>query len=437
MRRADQLVFSILAGSDTGATPGWMRTMHKVPYTHVRIAFVALLLILLSPGTACAQAQKSAPLGLTPPMGWNSWNTFGCDVDEAMIRQMADAMVASGMKDAGYAYINIDDCWHGKRDADGNIQPDPKTFPSGMKALADYIHARGLKIGLYSDAGNTTCAGRPGSRGHEYQDALTYARWGIDYVKYDWCDTKGISAPAAYTTMRDAIRASGRDMVFSICEWGDNKPWEWAPGIGHAWRTTGDITPCWNCEHNHGSWSSFGVLPILDKQAGLRKHAGPGHWNDMDMMEVGNGMSEEEDRAHFSLWAMLASPLIAGNDLRTMTDATRRILTHRDMIAINQDRLGIQAMKWIDEGEIELFLKPLDNGGYALLVLNRTDDARAYTLDWSSHDMKDDISGRAIEFKKQRFSWRDVWNDNTGSTLTPFSTTIPAHGVVVLRLSPQ
>ena len=271
----------------------------------------------------------------------------------------------------------------------------------------------------------------------EYQDALTYARWGIDYVKYDWCDTMGISAPAAYTTMRDAIRASGRDMVFSVCEWGDNKPWEWAPGIGHAWRTTGDITPCWNCEHNHGSWSSFGVLPILDKQAGLRKYAGPGHWNDMDMMEVGNGMSEEEDRAHFSLWAMLASPLIAGNDLRTMTDATRRTLTHRDMIAINQDRLGIQAMKWIDEGEIELFLKPLDNGGYALLVLNRTDDARVYTLDWSSHDMKDDISRRAIEFKKQRFSWRDVWNDSTGSTSTPFSTTIPAHGVVVLRLSPQ
>ena len=410
-------------------------TTNRLLLLLARLALVLPMALAVSPTPA--QAQKPAQLALTPPMGWNSWNTFGCNVDEAMIRQMADAMVASGMKDAGYQYINIDDCWHGKRDADGVIQPDPKTFPSGMKALADYIHERGLKIGIYSDVGNTTCAGKPGSRGHEYQDALAYARWGIDYVKYDWCDTKGINAPAAYATMRDAIGASGREMVLSICEWGDNKPWEWATEIGHSWRTTGDIGPCWICEQKPEGWSPLGVLQILDKQAGLRQYAGPGHWNDMDMLEVGNGMGEDEDRAHFSLWAMLASPLIAGNDLRSMSDATRRILTHHDMIAINQDRLGVQAMKWIDEGEVQLYLKPLDKGGYALLLLNRGDAPRAYTLDWSSHDMKDDISGRAIDFHTQAFGWRDVWDGGTGSTASALSTTIPAHGVVVVRLTPQ
>lgn len=384
-----------------------------------------------------AAAQKSGQLARTPQMGWNSWNTFGCNVDEKMIRQMADAMVANGMKAAGYEYVNIDDCWHGGRDADGNIQADPKTFPSGMKALADYVHARGLKLGIYSDAGNTTCAGRPGSRGHEYQDALAYARWGIDYVKYDWCDTKGIDPASAYTTMRDAIHATGRPMLFSICEWGDNKPWEWAADVGHSWRTTGDIFPCWRCEHSHGSWSSLGVLPILDKQAGLRKYAGPGRWNDMDMMEVGNGMSEEEDRSHFSLWAMLASPLIAGNDLRSMDEATRRILTHPGMIAINQDRLGIQAMKWLDEGDVEVYIKPLDRGEYAVLFLNRDDVPRDYTLDWAFHGMKDDISNRAIDFTTQRFDWHDVWNGGTGTTGAAFTATLPAHGVAVLRLSPR
>ncbi|MCR6686962.1 alpha-galactosidase Aga27 [Pseudoxanthomonas sp.] len=403
----------------------------------MRVPLHSLLLALALCMPLPALAQKSDQVARTPQMGWNSWNTFGCNVDERMIREMADAMVASGMKDAGYEYINIDDCWHGTRDADGNIRPDPKTFPSGMKALADYVHARGLKLGIYSDAGNTTCAGRPGSRGHEYQDALAYARWGIDYVKYDWCDTKDINPVSAYTTMRDAIARTGRPMLFSICEWGDNKPWEWALDVGHSWRTTGDIYPCWSCEHNHGSWSSLGVLPILDKQAGLRKYAGPGRWNDMDMMEVGNGMTEEEDRAHFSLWAMLASPLIAGNDLRSMGEATRRILTHRGMIAISQDRLGIQAMKWIDEGEVELYLKPLDKGEYALLFLNRGDAAREYTLDWAFHYMKDDISKREIDFGHQRFAWRDVWHGGEGSTAQAFTATLPAHGVVVLRLAPR
>jgi alpha-galactosidase len=384
-----------------------------------------------------AFAQKFDQVGKTPQLGWNSWNTFACDIDEKMIKEMADVMVANGMKDAGYEYINIDDCWHGERDAKGLIQADKKHFPSGIKAVADYVHSKGLKLGIYSDVGNKTCGGKPGSRGHEYQDAITYASWGIDYVKYDWCDSKDLNAKAAYTTMRDAIKSAGRPMLFSICEWGDNKPWEWATDIGHSWRTTGDIDPCWNCEHNHGSWSSWGVLRILDKQEGLRKYAGPGHWNDMDMMEVGNGMTEAEDRSHFSLWAMMASPLIAGNDLRKMPDATRKILTNKEMLAINQDVLGVQAMKWIDDGDVEIFIKPLDKGDYAVLFLNRADYEKTYTHDWAFNEMKDDISKHEIHFEKQFFIWKNVWTSATGETTAKLNLTIPAHDVVVLRLSPK
>ena len=384
-----------------------------------------------------AQAQKFEKMADTPQMGWNSWNTFACEINEQMIRDMADTMVKTGMKDAGYTYINIDDCWHGQRDENGFIQADKTHFPSGIKALADYVHGKGLKISIYSDAGSKTCGGRPGSRGHEYQDAITYANWGIDYVKYDWCDTKDINPKAAYTTMRDAIKSAGRPMLFSICEWGDNKPWEWATDIGHSWRTTGDIDPCWNCEHSHGSWSSWGVLRILDKQEGLRKYAGPGHWNDMDMMEVGNGMNEGEDRAHFSIWAMLASPLIAGNDLRSMSDTTRKILTNKEMIAINQDTLGVQAMKWIDDGDVEVFIKPLDNGEYAIMFLNRSDSTSAYKHDWAFHEMKDDISKHEIFFDKESFTWKNVWTGAKGDTKGKLSMNIPAHDVVVLRLTPK
>jgi alpha-galactosidase len=384
-----------------------------------------------------AHAQKFDELGKTPQMGWNSWNTFACEINEKMIRDMADTMVNTGMKDAGYNYINIDDCWHGQRDKNGFIQADKTHFPSGIKALADYVHSKGLKIGIYSDAGSKTCGGRPGSRGHEYQDAITYASWGIDYVKYDWCDTKDINPKAAYTTMRDAIKSAGRPMLFSICEWGDNKPWEWATDIGHSWRTTGDIDPCWNCEHSHGSWSSWGVLRILDKQEGLRKYAGPGHWNDMDMMEVGNGMTEAEDRSHFSLWAIMTSPLIAGNDLRSMSDTTRKILTNKEIIAINQDPLGVQALKWIDDGDVEIFIKPLDKGEYAVLFLNRADTEKTYVHDWAFNEMKDDISKHEIAFDKQLFNWKDAWTGSTGDTNAKLHLTIPAHDVVVLRLVPK
>jgi alpha-galactosidase len=307
----------------------------------------------------------------TPPMGWNSWNKFQCDINEEIIRRMADAMATNGMKEAGYQYINIDDCWHGQRDAQGFIHPDPEKFPSGMKALADYVHSKGLKLGIYSDAGAKTCGGRPGSRGHEYQDALTYAQWGIDYLKYDWCGCDDLNAKGAYTTMRDALLATGRPIVFSICEWGSNQPWLWGDGVGNSWRTTADITPCFDCTLDHKTWQQLGVLRIIDEQKPLRRYTGPFHWNDPDMLEVGNGMSVSEDRAHFSMWCMLDSPLIAGNDLANMSPDTLSILTNKDVIAVNQDALGIEAFSYATNSMVEFWFKPLANGDWAVCALNR------------------------------------------------------------------
>ena len=263
----------------------------------------------------------------TPPMGWNSWNKFGCNVSEQLIREVADAMVSSGMKDAGYQYVVIDDCWQVARDASGNIVPDPERFKGGMKALADYVHSKGLKFGVYSDAGARTCEGRPASSGFEVEDARMYASWGVDYLKYDWCNSDGVDPKIAYPTMRDALRASGRPILFSMCEWGSNKPWTWARGVSHIWRTTGDI---------QDRWQSF--VRLLDQQVGLEKFAGPGGWNDPDMLEVGNGgMTTPEYRAHFSLWCLLSAPLMAGNDIRKMTPEIHDILTNKDVIAIDQD----------------------------------------------------------------------------------------------------
>ena len=398
------------------------------------IATALLAAAAVTPGAA--HAQKFEGLADTPQMGWNSWNRFGCEISEELIRATADAMVRLGMKDAGYQYINIDDCWHGQRDRDGAITADPVRFPSGIKALADYVHARGLKLGLYSDAGATTCGGRPGSRGHEYQDARTYAAWGVDYVKYDWCDTRGLNAEGAYTTMRDALHAAGRPILLSICEWGDNKPWDWAPAVGHSWRTTGDIYACWDCEVSHGSWSTFGVMKIVDKSVALRKHAGPGQWNDLDMLEVGNGLTPEEDRAHFSLWAMLASPLISGNDLREMPEAVRKVLTNRDVIAVNQDRLGVQALRMLTDGPLEVWIKPLAGDDWAVLFLNRGERALERSYDWHRQPLADDLSKRSADLKKTAYRWSDLWQQKTGNTGKPLQLKLPAHGVTMLRLTP-
>jgi alpha-galactosidase len=387
--------------------------------------------------SAESRAQKFEGLAMTPPMGWNSWNRFGCNVSEQLIRETADAMVSTGMRDAGYQYVNIDDCWHGQRDSLGNIHPDPERFPGGMKALADYVHARGLRLGIYSDAGSKTCGGRPGSQGHEYQDALQYARWGIDYLKYDWCNTNGRNAPEAYRTMRDALAAAGRPIVFSICEWGDNKPWEWGRDVGHLWRTTGDITHCWDCEQNHGTWSSWGIMRIVDRQRGLRAHAGPGHWNDPDMLEVGNGMAVNEDRAHFSLWALLAAPLIAGNDLRQMSAATRAILTNREVIAVNQDTAGVQGFAYEASTDgIEIWFKPLAGGDWAMAVLNRGEQPRTVSFDFAHELVGDDVSRREAKFGETPYAIRDLWaHRDMGTTASPLRATVPAHDVLMMRLT--
>jgi alpha-galactosidase len=385
-----------------------------------------------------ASAQKFDGLAQTPPMGWNSWNKFACDVNEQLIRETADAMVASGLKDAGYQYVNIDDCWQGERDARGFIQPDPKRFPSGMKALADYVHSRGLKFGLYSDAGWQTCGGRPGSRGYEFQDALTYAEWGVDYLKYDWCKTEGLKAEGAYQTMSEALRKAGRPIVFSLCEWGGSKPWTWAKSVGHLWRTTGDIFNCFDCIEEHGDWKSFGVMQILDMQRGVREHAGPGHWNDPDMLEVGNGMPVNQDRAHFSAWAMLAAPLIAGNDLRSMSKQTLAVLANREVIAVNQDALGVQGFRQAVRDGVEFWFKPLQGGDWAFMALNRQKQPRRVSFDWKAEDMRDDLARRDPAFAKQRYRVRDLWAARrTGDTSKPLDVTVPAQDVLMLRLTPM
>lgn len=386
---------------------------------------LTILACVLTAGTLLAESPPPrAPngLALTPPMGWNTWNKFGCTINENLIRQAADAMVASGMRDAGYTYIVIDDCWQGQRDASGNIQPDPQRFPSGMKALGDYIHSKGLKFGIYSDAGKLTCGKRPGSWGHEYQDARTYASWGVDYLKYDWCSTYTQDAPSTYETMSDALRATGRPIVFSICEWGVNKPWLWAKNIGNLWRTTDDIYDHWSGQDGY----QHSVLAILDLQVGLDGFAGPGHWNDPDMLEVGNGgMTSEEYRSHFSLWAMLAAPLMAGNDLAGMSADTKAILTNREVIAVDQDPLGVEARRVAKDGDYEVWARPLKGGGRAVLLLNRSATAHAITVNWVDLDLPASL----------RLKVRDLWmHKNLPGAHGSFTADVPSHGVAMLRM---
>ncbi|MGI4886195.1 MAG: glycoside hydrolase family 27 protein [Janthinobacterium lividum] len=409
--------------------------MQNFSLSIVKTGLLAALALL---GAGAAQAQKFTQLAQTPPMGWNSWNKFACDVDEQKIRGVADAMAANGMKAAGYEYLVIDDCWHGKRDTLGFIQPDAKRFPGGMKALVDYVHSKGLKFGIYSDAGATTCGGRPGSRGHEYQDALTYAQWGVDYLKYDWCATDGLKAEGAYTTMRNALGQAGHPVVFSLCEWGTAKPWLWAQNVGHLWRTTGDIYNCWDCVHDNGGDSkSFGVLRILDQQAGLRQYAGPGHWNDPDMMEVGNGkLTPSEDRAHFSMWCMVAAPLIAGNDLRQMSPATKAVLTNQAVIAVDQDPLGVQGFRLATKDSVDTWVKPLQGGDWAVCFLNRAKGARAAAFDWKTQPVHDEVAKRDLNADRTRYKIRNLWTGQAqGTTAQPFRAPVAGHDVVLLRLT--
>lgn len=368
--------------------------------------------------------KASNGLAPAPPMGWNSWNRFACNVNEKVVREIADAMVASGMRDAGYQYVVVDDCWAGPRDANGFITADPERFPSGIRALADFVHSRGLKFGIYSDAGRLTCGGRPGSQGHEYQDALTYARWGVDYLKYDWCSTGDRNAKEAYAVMADALRQSGRPIVFSMCEWGTAKPWLWASNTGNLWRTTGDIFDSFDRQDDaHKSWAHT-VTEIVDLNEPLWTYAGPGHWNDPDMLEVGNGgMSPTEYRSHFSLWAMMAAPLIAGNDIAHMDEATRSILLNRDVIAVDQDPLGIQGRRVWKEGDSEVWVKPLSHGAEAVLLFNRG-EAPA-TIRATVDQVGTAARGRV----------RDLWaHKDVGLWSGSIRATVEPHGVTMFKV---
>ncbi len=400
-----------------------------------KITLVAVLAALLCIPFG-VKAQKFEGLADTPPMGWNSWNKFACDINEEIIRGVADAMVETGLRDAGYIYLNLDDCWHGERDSLGFIQADPVKFPSGIRALADYVHSKGLKLGVYSDAGRKTCGGRPGSFGHEYQDALQYAKWGIDYLKYDWCESEDINPVGAYNLMRDALRAAGRPVYFSMCEWGHSKPWEWASETGHSWRTTGDIYNCFDCVDEHPGWKAFGVLQILDMQNGLRKYAGPGHWNDPDMLEVGNGQTVSEDRAHFSMWCMLAAPLILGNDIRNMNQDTKEIIMNQEVIALDQDSLGIQGLKFASENGLEFWFKPLVNDEWAFCILNRTTTSQEYSIDWQKFNLYDEVAKRFTDFDSKVYNIRNLWTkEDEGNTRKVKRVIVPGHDVVLYRLT--
>ncbi|MEN3335156.1 MAG: alpha-galactosidase [Blastocatellia bacterium] len=392
-----------------------------------RIHVLRMALCLLVSGCLLASGAYALDNGLakTPPMGWNSWNKFGCDVSEKLIKEMVDALVSSGMRDAGYQYIVIDDCWQIDRDAQGNIIADPKRFPSGMKALADYIHAKGLKFGVYSDAGTLTCQKRPGSRGYEFQDARQYAAWEVDYLKYDWCSTGTQNQQASYSIMRDALVKSGRPMTFSLCEWGSSKPWLWAREVGNLWRTTGDIQDCWDCRRD---WGGMGFVHILDLQDGLEAYAGPGHWNDPDMLEVGNGgMTTAEYRAHFSLWCLLAAPLMAGNDIRSMSPEIAGILTNKEVIAVDQDALGMQGRRVKRDGDLEVWAKQLADGSRAVALLNRSKAEGRISVSWNEIGYPDYLSAAV----------RDLWaKQDMGKHTGSFSASVPSHGVVMLKIKP-
>jgi len=355
-------------------------------------------------------------LAKTPPMGWNSWNLFASKIDDATVRTMADAMVSSGMRDAGYIYVNIDDTWEGQRDAQGNLQPNHK-FPD-MKALSDYVHSKGLKLGIYSSPGPRTCGGYPASYGHEAQDAKTFASWGVDYLKYDWCSAGQIykkdQEGAVYQKMGEALQATGRPIVYSLSI-GQLSAAQWGPPAGaNLWRTTDDI---------RDEWAS--MIGNIEKQVPTAPYAGPGHWNDPDMLEIGNGhMTDDEYRTHMSLWALAAAPLLAGNDIRTMSAATKAILLNKEVIAVDQDPLGKQASP-VSHGHLQTWVKPLADGSVAVGVVNLSSSAaqgKIVAIDLPRHGKV----GKA----------RDLWtHKDVTFTNGVYTASVPSHGVLMLRVS--
>ena len=366
-------------------------------------------------------------------MGWNSWNPFQLNINESLIRCTADAMATNGMKAAGYQYIVVDAGWKAKqRDGANRLAADSVKFPAGMKALADYVHGRGLKFGLYTDAGAQDCvAGTPGSKGFEALDAATFSEWGVDYLKEDWCNTEGMNARESYTKMHTAMAATGRPMVFSVCEWGDNSPWDWAGGIAHLWRTTGDIKDCWDCGQE--TMRKLGGYPrgwtlILDAQPPLQTSAGPGHWNDPDMLVVGlPGLTTNEARAHFSLWCILAAPLIAGCDVTSMLPQTADILLNPEVIAVDQDSLGIQGKRVLKQGDTEIWAKPLAGGDQAVVLFNRGSNEARITIPFAQ------LPGA----RTGPNGIRDLWKrKDLGRFKRSFNSSVPPHAAVMIRVLP-
>ena len=384
-------------------------------------------------GRAHARLQESSPsqaVAQTPPMGWNSWNYFAGKVTDQDIRHAADELVSTGMRDAGYVYVNIDDTWEGERDANGVLHTNSK-FPD-MKALVDYVHSKGLKLGIYSSPGPKTCAGYAGSLYHELQDAQLYASWGIDYLKYDLCSfipaVMMKQAPqdraaqmglmeAAYLKMDKALKSTGRPIVYSLCQYGWDAVWEWGPSVGaNLWRTTGDIRPAWQS-----------IYSLLNEQAGLAKYAAPGHWNDPDMLEVGNGrLTLAENRSHFSMWAMLAAPLLAGNDLPNMKPEIRDILINRDVIAIDQDRLGREATHAYSDGEVDVWTRHLAGGAMAVAVLNAGSDR------WSSHPFHLDLAKLGLHGAQQG---KDLWSGKAITLTQNMPLEIASHDILLVRIA--
>ncbi|MFF7159407.1 ricin-type beta-trefoil lectin domain protein [Streptomyces sp. NPDC008139] len=419
---------SLLTAGARRSLPSSRRSLRKT----LALTLSAVLLSAAAPLVALSIAQPAAALGnglaLTPQMGFNDWNAYGCNVSESLIKSTAQAMHSNGMQAAGYSYVNIDDCWmtH-SRDAGGHLVPDPVKFPDGIKGTADYVHSLGLKLGIYEDAGLQTCGGYPGSLGHESTDAQSFASWGVDYLKYDNCYSgpgcalnscpNGNPQPAEtrYTAMRNALAATGRPILYSLCNWGQDNVWTWGSGVGNSWRTTGDI---------NASYSS--MLSIFHSNVGLASYAGPGHWNDPDMLEVGNGsLTTTESRTEFSLWSEMAAPLIAGTNIASASATTLSTLTNTRVIAVDQDPLGKQGTMVSSAGGLDVLAKPLANGDVSVALFNETGSTAT-------------ISTTATAIGKtgaSSYTLTDLWSGATSTTSGTISASVPAHGTVMFRVA--
>lgn len=406
---------------------------------------ILLIAFVLQITNVFSQVKSSTGelMAKTPPMGWMTWNYFAENINEQAVKEMADAMVNNGMKEAGYEYIFIDDGWQGGRDNKNNIIPDPLKFPSGIKTLADYVHSKGLKLGIYSDAAPLTCAGYTASLGFEEQDAKTFASWGIDYLKYDYCNAPEdvVTAQTRYKTMADALRKSGRDIVFGICEWGNRKPWLWGANVGgQLWRTTADIRDKWSSDKPYKNQNELhrlgaGILDVIDVNADLHTYSGPGYWNDMDMLNAGLygkkgpsgdlggvGCTDVEYQTQMSMWCMMNSVLATSCDLRNLNAATKNILLNKDIIAINQDALGKQAERKIKNEVWNVFVRPLANGDFAVAILNRSNNNANYKLNFVDLGLAD------------HYELYDLWQHKTVGKGKSWKGNVLSHETKVFRL---